>query len=973
MANDEVGKVSLGLELEAGDIERQLGQVANRISSVMSKPLQNAFSAAFKAIDFSPIADGFGAALKESISAGATAAIAAVQAKLNTLKMPNLGATAMALPTVSGRSRGQIIETTKAVRELGEEAADTADDVDHLGDEIKNAGRVAEQTAPKVKKSFNLIGGSLRALGGLAAGAFAIGGMITFGRTAINLASDLQEVQNVVDVTFGAMAADVNAFADNALKTFGLSELSAKRYASTMGAMLKSSGLTGAAVRDLSIDMTKLAADFASFYNLNTDFAFDKIRSGIAGETEPLMQLGINMNVANMEAYALSQGITKSWQAMSQAEQVLLRYNYLLSVSKDAQGDFARNGQSWANQTRVLTEQWRIFQSTMGQGFINILTPVVRWLNAIIQRLQVAAQYFRALTEVLFGAQSAAGAGAVAATGAADAMGGIGEQADAAAKGVKKAQKAISGLSGLDQFNLIKTQGDSDAEGAGAASLGGTGLGGMELGQLPTPDVNTDVFRDKMQTLVDDVKGMFRGVFGGMRSGWSETLQSFGMTLATAWSTISPELTKWKTSFQTVFNDIISLGAPLRDWFMTSLVPAWNTAILMASNIVAGLSETVRMVFDDVWAAAYPIIDKFVVEALPRLVEFALGVHELLYSIFLTVKQIFDDIWSVAVQPAMDLLSQIIRDTLDLLFQWWDTWGKDIMAGLKKALDGIRGLWTNVWENFLEPFITEMLEMLTWLWDKHLKGLVEEVLNFVGTLTKAVLDIWNEFVMPIINYLVKQLGPTFSNIFSFIGDVVGTAVGVIADVLKGLLKSLGGVIDFIAGIFTADWSRAWGGIQKFMEGFGDALVGIFKGAVNLIIDAMNFMIRQINKIKIDVPSWVGKIPGIPDDITSVGFNIGEIPKLANGGIVSAPTLAMVGDNRNASIDPEVVSPLSKLEEMLAGSNAITDALLMSMLEVLREIARKNPSIQIGESEFGRMAIKAVNAVQRQNGRPLLGI
>ncbi|OUS70303.1 hypothetical protein B1748_29145 [Paenibacillus sp. MY03] len=955
---DEVGKVSLGLEIDSGDVERQLGSLGGRIGTELSKPLQNAFSAAFKSVDMSPIADSFGEALKASITAGASAAISTIQTQLNSLKMPNLfpastmsrhvnPATPLA-PTANVGSTAPIVNTTNALRDLGQEA---------------------ERTAPKVKKSFNIIGGSLRALGGLAAGAFAIGGMITFGRTAIGLASDLQEVQNVVDVTFGAMAADVNAFADSALETFGLSELSAKRYASTMGAMLKSSGLTGASVRDLSIDMTKLAADFASFYNLNTDFAFDKIRSGIAGETEPLMQLGINMNVANMEAYALSQGITKSWQAMSQAEQVLLRYNYLLSVSKDAQGDFARNGQSWANQTRVLTEQWRIFQSVMGQGFINILTPVVRWLNVLIQKMQIAAQYFRALTEVLFGAQATAAAGATAATNAANAMGGIGEQADSATKGVKKAAKALSGLSGLDQFNLIKTtKDDSGDAAAGSAGAGGVDLAGMAMGELPTPDVNTDVFREKMQTLVSGTKQMFSGLWSDIKLGWGIAMMSLGPALTEAWGRISPELQLWKTSFQTVFNDIISLGTPLRDWITTQLIPVWSGAILLASGIWAGLSETVRTVFNDIWAAAFPVVEKLLTVWLPRFTEVVVATGEILGMLLSIVKQIFDDIWSGAIQPAMELVSKIIMDALDIIAAFWDTWGKGIIERLKTALDGIKGLWSNLWDNFLQPFITEMLEMLTWLWDKHLKGLVEEISNFVGKLTTAALDIWNKFIMPIVNYLVKNLGPTFSNVFSFIGDVIGTAVGVIADVLKGLLKSLGGVIDFIAGVFTGDWKRAWEGIQNFMQGFSDALVGIFKGAVNLIIDALNFMIRQINKIKIDVPSWVGKIPGIPDDISSVGFNIGEIPKLANGGVVSAPTLAMVGDNRNASIDPEVVSPLSKLQDMLAGSNAISDALLMSILDVLRDISRKDTTLEIDGTALARVNTRSSNAASRKSGR-----
>ena len=111
--------------------------------------------------------------------------------------------------------------------------------------------------------------------------------------------------------------------------------MQAKKYTSTLGAMMKSSGLTGKAVTSMSTDLAGLAADMASFYNLDFETAFEKIRSGISGETEPLKQLGINMSVANLEAYALSQGITKSYESMTQAEQVTLRYNYLMQATRD--------------------------------------------------------------------------------------------------------------------------------------------------------------------------------------------------------------------------------------------------------------------------------------------------------------------------------------------------------------------------------------------------------------------------------------------------------------------------------------------------------------------------------------------------------------------------------------------------------------------------------------------------------------
>lgn len=205
---------------------------------------------------------------------------------------------------------------------------------------------------------------------------------------AVEFASDLTEVQNVVDVTFSSASATVDEWATNTLDAFGINELSAKQYAGTMGAMLKSSGVAGDAVAEMSTSIAELSGDMASFYNLDGDEAFNKIRSGISGETEPLKQLGINMSVANLEAYALSQGIETAYSEMSQGEQVMLRYNYLLSATADAQGDFARTSDSYSNQTKLLSENWTAFTGEIASYVIPKLTEIIQSVNNLITKMQ---------------------------------------------------------------------------------------------------------------------------------------------------------------------------------------------------------------------------------------------------------------------------------------------------------------------------------------------------------------------------------------------------------------------------------------------------------------------------------------------------------------------------------------------------------------------------------------------------------
>lgn len=250
---------------------------------------------------------------------------------------------------------------------------------------LDQLGNEQQEFNNQVERGSDALGGMAGKIAGMVAGYLSLQGAMETVKNGIDYASDLAEVQNVVDVSFGKSAASINDWSQKALEAYGLNEVTAKRYNGTLGAMLKSTGVAGDSVVDMSEKLTGLAGDMASFYNLDTDAAFEKIRSGISGETEPLKQLGINMSVANLEAYALSQGITTAYDKMSQAQQTMLRYNYLMAATSDAQGDFARTSDSWANQTRLLSENWKEFVGKMAANLLPTLTAGISALNNVIK------------------------------------------------------------------------------------------------------------------------------------------------------------------------------------------------------------------------------------------------------------------------------------------------------------------------------------------------------------------------------------------------------------------------------------------------------------------------------------------------------------------------------------------------------------------------------------------------------------
>ena len=210
--------------------------------------------------------------------------------------------------------------------------------------------------------------------------------LLRIGKDALNAASDLEEVQNVVDVTFGDGAAKIESWSKTAGAQFGLTETQAKKFASTMGAMMKSSGLAGDQIVNMSTDLAGLAADMASFYNLDFDTAFQKIRSGISGETEPLKQLGINMSVANLNAYALQKGLSKTFEQMTQGEQTMLRYQYMMSATADAQGDFSRTSDGYANSLRQLETNIESVKTKLGSVLIPAMRDAIGFVNEFLDR-----------------------------------------------------------------------------------------------------------------------------------------------------------------------------------------------------------------------------------------------------------------------------------------------------------------------------------------------------------------------------------------------------------------------------------------------------------------------------------------------------------------------------------------------------------------------------------------------------------
>lgn len=711
----------------------------------------------------------------------------------------------------------------------------------------------------KLKKGISGIGTSLKGITKLVAAAFSVKVIYNFSKACIQAASDLQEVQNVVDTVFGESSAIIDNFAKNAVKSLGLSELSAKKYASTMGAMLKSMKLSDKEVLVMSQNMTALAGDMASFYNLSGDEAFQKIRAGISGETEPLKQLGINMSVANLEAYALSQGIDKSYNSMTQAEQALIRYNYLLDTTKDAQGDFARTSDSWANQTRVLAEQWNTFKSVLGSSFIQVLTPIIKALNMVMEKLILAGQYFQRFVYMITGVKPET-------KNASAAVESLGSSLEDTTEAAEETEKALAGLQSFDKLNVL----DSGSGGSDSSSGGSGGIGlsdPYDFSDVTTATDSLDTAFEEIDKKLQQMKGMFESVWN------SDIVQSYVYAV--------------KSYIQFLYDFVVAMALALWE----NLQLTWENIRLDVETILANITE--------LWTSFWTTLGDTINEYSQPITE---GMVEL-----------FNSVWTDAIDPLIKNLTKAWSDFTGILLDLWNKYGKDIMDGIGEFVVTTIGLFQSIWDNVLEPIITPFLETMSWLWDEHLSGMIESIGDFLATVIDCALDLYNKFIAPIVNWLLKVLAPAWSFLSSTVIGVAGSILGVISDLVSGIMKVLSGIIKFITGVFTGDWKKAWEGVKQIFTGIWDALSGVVKGVLNVIIDVLNGFISGINKISFDVPDWVPVIGG-----KKWGFDIPKIKKFENGGVLFKETVGVMAEYDNARFNPEIVSKESEMAKVFDG-------------------------------------------------------
>ena len=776
-----------------------------------------------------------------------------------------------------------------------------------LQKELKSLQSQLDKTDKSVSKST---GGIKKAFSNLTKGiAFTtvIYGLAKLCKQAIQTASDLQEVQNVVEVSFGSMSAEVDKFAESAIKKFGLSKLSAKQFASTFMAMSNGMGIAAEAGKNMSLNLTALSADMASFYNVQQDEAFTALKSVFTGETESLKRFGIVMTEANLSAYAMSQGITKSYSEMTQAERVALRYSFVLNATKNAQGDFARTSGSWANQVRILKEQFSELAGIIGTGLISALTPVITLFNKL---LSLAISVANAVATAFGGKKIKESSASVnnMAGGMSDMAGGMSDIASGAedtSTGLDNANKSASKLkrtlAGFDQLNVLSDTSSSGGSGgsSGGAGGGGGGGGGDITGLANASYISTE---EEVESGIGRAEEYFKQI-AEIYHKWFDDL---------------PEL-KINFNKDQALEDLKNIGLDI-------------------VNVIAGLGSFVITI--GINLANDLNIGQLANDFL-GLVESVTGLASTLVDILVPA---FERFYDIALKPIVEWIGEKLSDAIQFVTEKIN----DFAKFLDEHKEGIQGLveviakWVKAAWDLLKPLGDAAWEVFKAVLDTIYEAVKFNLSAFfdLGELLSKVLDdptnafkYFGEFVDKRFKALIKLIEDVkdstkkilvaVANLFK---DKFKVAVSHAKSAVKGIKEAFKGIPDWFKSTFT----KAWKKVKKVFSAGGKVFSGIKDGILSGLKSVINALIRGINKViaipfnginaalnKIRNISILGKKPfyGLIGSIS-----VPQIPKLAKGGVITAPTIAMMGEYPGASRNPEIVAPQSLLKETLSDSN-----------------------------------------------------
>ena len=823
---------------------------------------------------------------------------------------------------------------------------------------------------------------SLKKLGSAIVATFSVAAIKQFGQQCIESAAQVNAANSQFEQTFGSMESQTKSAIQSVAKESGILETRLQGVGTSIYAFAKTTGMDSANALNMMQEALQVTADSAAYYDRSLEDTAESLKSFLKGNFENDAALGLSCTETTRNA-AANKLYGKSFVELSESQKQLT----LLEMVKDANklsgalGQASRESDGWENVTGNLKESWNQLLAVIGKPILQVATNIVQKLSSAIAKLtEYAKGAINALSK-LFNWDGDDTANSISA--AASSAENLTDEAESGSNSLESvadsAEKAKNSVAGFDKLNVLtkSDSGGSDASASDTASSSGTSVANTVV-----KDTNSGVsgafknlyeksgfkaFVDNVQKGINkvdwsaigkncesifknsvpiaqnyltQVQKVGKSAFGAVGSFVGGVVQVSGKRLQTLTGGVAKWLDKDKNKingFITTIGDNFSKGYDnLSTFFEKSfdvigqsvdrVRPQMEDAI---SNLLSGFTDfggAVGTIFSEGFSLA--------TESLVKWID----------NDGATIGEFFDNI-QLQMADVMNFVGGVFSDIGNFLLGWWDgEGGSEIFQNVCDMFINIGTTLMNVYNDWIMPAWNFIVGVFQSAWTDCLKPIFEQLWTVFGKVCDYIATIWNNWLSPLVNFISDTLGPVFNTVLRNIQSIFETVFRVIGDVVGGVLKSFGGLIDFITGVFSGNWEKAWNGIKDFFGGIWDGIWGIIKGFVNLIIDGINLLLTGIYTV---VAAIVNAIGGIADAIGSI---FGQewcwsmpnepvlIPHLATGGLVKAPTLAVVGDNAGAnSGNPEVIAPLNKLQGMLDNSGGQDTVILGEILSYLKKL------------------------------------
>lgn len=815
-------------------------------------------------------------------------------------KQLNREMAAMSDKDMAGEKGNAIIEKINAVEtsmlklqqqsEATKAKIDKAMQADAEAKKLAEAARQAAEAVKKIPESTNNIN-----LQSLPVIAMLIDKMLQVKTAVTEAAASNEKVQSAVEKTTAVLDSGCKKI-EQVLET---ADKAASKIIQPVSKVKNTLKTVGTAVNNSVIaPVKKLASSFASH--------FKRAEKPVDNLEKSVKKVGASAEKSLGKAKTSAGGFGKTIGGLGKSVKSALKSTFLMAGLyaafrgiKSVMSDAIGANEEFGNSIKQIKGNLQV-------AFTPIVNAIMPALNTLASGLATATKAIASFISGLFGTtykKSLEAAKKVEAVG-------------------KKAKENSRFLASFDEMN-VASKDESDSSSSDLSALDSKG------------DKTAEGIGNKIREQIKKGFALLKKQFANVKK-YFDT--NFAPIFAEIGKKFAPVIEGFKDNMSKAWSDMATLAEPFKNYFTNNLTPALQTAFKSIGTIASGLGDTFNLVFGQLWDnVIFPSLNTMITTVLPLLTDQWTATAEVMTTLFETVKTIFDEVFVTGVMPILTTLQGVWSDLWITSAKLWSQYGEPMMEAIQSLITSVGDTVLTVYKEWIQPVIQWVCDLIKSLWDKAIKPVYVKVVAVVAKIVDCVKAVWN-FLKPFVDWFVKTLGPTIKNVLAAVKGVFDTVFTAIGDIIGGIIKTFGGLIDFITGVFSGDWNKAWQGICNFFSGIWNTIWGVIKGVINLIIDGINMLWTGIYTVVKGIVDAIGGVAGAIGDLFgqdwhfSMPENPPLIPKLAKGGLAYAPTLAMVGDNRNVGTDPEVIAPLSKLKDIIGEGGDMTEVVLL-----LREI------------------------------------